>query len=400
MSNEPEPQDEAGELRNLLVKELVSQRAIGSQTVRRAFEEVPRHLFVPGVDLATAYSNRPIFIRWDEGIPISSSSEPRMMAIMVEQLNLEPGSRVLEIGAGTGYNAAILAHVGGETGSVITMDIDQDIVDEAAGNLAKTGYGNIKAICGDGFEGFPGDLPYDRITVTVGAYDISPHWVNQLKEGGVMVVPLWFKGYFLCVALEKREGGLRSLSASPCTFIPIRGGSQPTEGYFPIGDPPDDNLQMTIGLEADDLDLRRDLGILFNRNVSLRGAGRSLEGQFHTQNFLSGLYMFLTVDPRVFNVYSASSGSPFRGFGYGLIDVDSMSAAVISDGDPERVVVYGSDAAYGQLIDLLDKWDQLGHPSVLDLHISALFDTPETVPEGHWTISKRSAYTWTFSWGT
>ena len=170
-----------------------------------------------------------------------------MMAIMVEQLNLEPGSRVLEIGAGTGYNAAILAHVVGETGSVITMDIDQDIVDEAAGNLAKTGYGNVKAICGDGFEGFPGDLPYDRITVTVGAYDISPHWVDQLKEGGVIVVPLWFKGCFLCVALEKREGGLRSLSASPCTFIPIRGGSQPTEGYFPIGDPPDDNLQMTIG---------------------------------------------------------------------------------------------------------------------------------------------------------
>ena len=400
MSNGPEPQDEAGELRNLLVKELVRQRAISSQTVRRAFEEVPRHLFVPRVDIATAYSNRPISIRWDEEIPISSSSQPRMMAIMMEQLNLEPGSRVLEIGAGTGYNAAILAHVIGETGSVITMDIDQDIVDEAAGNLAKTGYGNVKAVCGDGFEGFPGDQPYDRITVTVGAYDISPHWVDQLKEGGVMVVPLWFKGFFLSVALEKREGELRSLSASPCTFIPIRGESQPTEGYFPIGDPPDDYLQMTIGLEADDLDLRRDLRHLFNQNVSLRGAGRSLEGQFHTQNLHSGFYMFLTTDPRIFNLYPASDGSPFRGSGYGLIDVDSMSAAVISDGDPERVVVYGNDAAYGQLIDLLDQWDQLGHPSVLDLHISALFDTPESVPDGHWIIAKRSAYTWTFSWGT
>ena len=233
MSNGPEPQDEAGELRNLLVKELVSQRAISSQTVRRAFEEVPRHLFVPRVDIATAYSNRPISIRWDEEIPISSSSQPRMMAIMMEQLNLEPGSRVLEIGAGTGYNAAILAHVVGETGRVITMDIDQDIVDEAAGNLAKTGCGNVKAICGDGFEGFPGDQPYDRITVTVGAYDISPHWVDQLKEGGVMVVPLWFKGFFLSVALEKREGELRSLSASPCTFIPIRGRIAANRRIFP-----------------------------------------------------------------------------------------------------------------------------------------------------------------------
>ena len=190
MPNEPEPQDEAWNLRTLLVKELVSQGAISSQSVRQAFEEVPRHLFVPRVDIATAYSNRPIFIRWDAGMPISSSSEPKMMAIMMEQMNLEPGSRVLEIGAGTGYNAAILAHVVGEKGSVVTMDIDQDIVDEAAGNLSKAGYGNVKVICGDGFEGFPGDQPYDRITVTVGAYDVSPHWVDQLKEGGVMVVPL------------------------------------------------------------------------------------------------------------------------------------------------------------------------------------------------------------------
>ena len=221
MSNEPEPQDEAGELRNLLVKELVNQRAIGSQTVREAFEEVPRHLFVPRVDLATAYSNRPIFIRWDEGIPISSSSEPTMMAIMVEQLNLEPGSRVLEIGAGTGYNAAILAHVVGETGSVITMDIDQDIVDEAAGNLAKTGYGNVKAICGDGFEGFPGDLPYDRITVTVGAYDISPHWVDQLVEGrwsdsGPAVV----QGMFPVCSLGKARGWTQEPVCEPLYIYP------------------------------------------------------------------------------------------------------------------------------------------------------------------------------------
>ena len=108
-----------------------------------------------------------------------------MMALMMEQLGVEPGSRVMEIGAGTGYNAAILAHVAGEKGSVITMDIDQDIVDEAAGNLSETGYGHVKAVCGDGFEGFPEGGPYDRIIATVGAYDVSPHWVDQLKEGGV-----------------------------------------------------------------------------------------------------------------------------------------------------------------------------------------------------------------------
>jgi protein-L-isoaspartate(D-aspartate) O-methyltransferase len=182
--------DDAANLRNALVEDLMEQAAIRSQVLRQAFRQVPRHSFVSRVDISTAYSNRPIFIRWDEGIPISSSTQPRMMAIMVEQLSLEPGLRVLEIGSGSGYNAAILAQIVDESGSVITVDIDQDIVDEAAGNLSNTGYSNVKCVCGDGFNGFSTAEPYDRIIVTVGAYDVSPHWVDQLKNGGILVVPL------------------------------------------------------------------------------------------------------------------------------------------------------------------------------------------------------------------
>ncbi len=400
MSTESEPRDEAKELRNRLVEELISQEAIASEPVRRAFEEVPRHLFVPRVDVATAYSNEPIFIRWEGGEPISSSSQPTIMAIMMEQLDLRPGLQVLEIGAGTGYNAAILAHVVGEGGSVTTVDIDQDIVDEAGGHLSNTGYGHVKAVCGDGFKGFPKGKPYDRIIATVGAYDVSPHWFDQLKEGGVIVVPLWFKGFCMSVALEKRDGELRGLSVTPCLFIPLRGVGQPTEGYFPVGDPPDEYLQMTIGLDQDDPALRRNLRHIFSKDVALRDAGRSFDGQFHTQDIFSGLVMFLTVDPRVFIMYSGSLSSPFRGIGYGLIDVDSMSAAVICESDTERVVVYGGDTAYGQLIDLFDRWDDLGHPPSTDLRVRALCNAPASVPEGQWTVAKRSAYTWIMSWET
>ena len=122
-----------------------------------------------------------------------------------------------------------------------------------------------------------------------------------------------------------------------------------------MGDPPDEHLQMTIGLDQDDPAFRQDLRRLFSQDASLRDAGRSLEGQFHTLDIFSGLVMFLTVDPRVFIVYSASESSLFRGFGYALIDLDSMSAAVISDSEPERVVAYGNDTAHGQLVDLLDR---------------------------------------------
>lgn len=393
-------QDQADHLRNILVEDLVERGAIISQTARQAFEKVPRHLFVPRVDVATAYADHPVFIRWDQETPISSSTQPTMMAIMIEQLRLEAGSRVLEIGAATGYNAAILAHIVGDSGSVVTMDIDQDIVDEAAGNLSRTGYGNVKCICGDGFEGFSANQPYDRIIVTVGAHDVSPHWVDQLSDGGIMVVPVWFKGHSLSVALEKRGGELRGLSASPCTFIPIRGIWQRTEGYFAIGDPADDSLQITVGLDWDDQDYRRNLGLLFAQNARLREAGRSLEGQFYTQDIFSGLYMFLKVHPGIVSVYSSSENTLFRGFGYALVDVDSMSAAVLSDAYPEQIVVYGDDAACDQLIELLDQWDQIGHPSIRDLRISALFSPPGFHPEGRWIIDKRSAYTWVLSWGS
>jgi protein-L-isoaspartate(D-aspartate) O-methyltransferase len=270
MPTEAGLQDQADHLRDVLVEDLVEQGAISSEAVRQAFENVPRHLFVPRVDVATAYSDQPIFIRWDQGTPISSSTQPTMMAIMIEQLGLELGSRVLEIGSGTGYNAAILAHIIGDNGRVITVDIDQDIVDEAAGNLSKTGYDNVKCICGDGFEGFSADQPYDRIIVTVGAYDVSPHWVDQLRDGGIMVVPLWFKGYRLSVALEKRDGELKGLSASLCTFIPIRGIWQRTEGYFPIGDPPNDSPQMAIALDWYDLENGPETPILPKSRFSLR----------------------------------------------------------------------------------------------------------------------------------
>ncbi len=400
MSNQTSSSEEAGELRSRLVEELVRQGAIASPSVRRAFEDVPRHLFVPRVDVATAYSDRPIFIRWDEGIPTSSSSQPKMMALMMEQLGLEPGNRVLEIGAGTGYNAAILAHVAGDNGSVISMDIDQDIVDEAAENLFGAGYGRVKVVCGDGFEGFPEGRPYDRISVTVGAYDVSPHWVDQLREGGVIVVPLWFRGFSLSVTLEKRNTELRGLSVTPCLFIPLRGAGQPTEGFFPVGDSADENPQMTIALDQDDPAFRQDLGRLFSQDASPRDAGRSLAGQFHTQDIDSGLVMFLTVDPRVFIVYSHSLGSLPGGFGYALIDQDSMSAAVISEANPEQVAVYGNGSAYGQLIDLLDQWDRWGRPPITDLRVRALFDAPQSIPEGHWQISKRSVYNWVLSWGT
>lgn len=398
MPTAPIPDDHAEDLRHSLVESLVEKGVIASRGVRDAFESVPRHLFVPNVDVETAYSDQPVFIRWDAGMPISSSTQPTMMAIMAEQLRLEPGCRVLEIGAGTGYNAAILAHIVGERGQVITVDIDQDIVDQAAGNLTNAGYHDVEAVCQDGFEGFAAGQPYDRILVTVGAQDVSPHWLEQLRDGGIMVVPIWFRGYRLSAALQKRDGVLESLSASPCMFIPIRGSADRTEGYFPVGNPLGDSPQMYMGMERDDPNHRRLLEGLFAQEGQLLDIGRSMEGQFHTHNLSSGLYMFLTADPRINIVHWESGDGLFQGVGYALTDVETVSAAVLSDGHPDQVMVYGDGAACDDLMGLVDRWDKMGRPSIHDLRIRAFTSHPLFLPDGHWVVAKRSPYTWVLSW--
>jgi protein-L-isoaspartate(D-aspartate) O-methyltransferase len=156
------------------------------------------------------------------------ASAPGIVAQMLEQLDVQPGHRVLEIGAGTGYNAALLAHLVGPDGHVTTIDIDGDVVDAARSGLAAAGYGNVHVICGDGEYGYPGHAPYDRIIVTAGAWDVPPAWSDQLTMDGRIVVPLRVRGLTRSVALERGNGFWRSRSMIYCGFIPMRGA-----GYCP-----------------------------------------------------------------------------------------------------------------------------------------------------------------------
>ena len=146
------------------------------------------------------------------------------MAIMLELLDVAPGQRVLEIGAGTGYNAALLAHLVGQAGSVTSLDIDEEVAREASDHLAEVGAGDVEVHCTDGWLGEGRGAPFDRIIATVECWDISPHWVGQLKEGGVLVLPLALgPGLTMAVAFEKVGQVLTSTSMAYCGFMPLRG---------------------------------------------------------------------------------------------------------------------------------------------------------------------------------
>lgn len=210
-------------LRETLIDELKAKGHLSSEPVEAAFRAVPRHLFVPGVSLEEAYADRSIPTKRLDDHVVSSSSQPALMAIMLEQLDLEPGYKVLEIGAGTGYNAALMAHLVGETGQVITMDIDQDIVDSAREHLATAGFDKVQVGCADGGHGYAEAGPYDRIILTVGASDIAPAWWEQLKPGGRLVLPLEIRGGQKSVAFERRADHLLSVSVKDCGFMRLRG---------------------------------------------------------------------------------------------------------------------------------------------------------------------------------
>lgn len=232
-------------LRETLIDELKAKGHLRSEPVEAAFRAVPRHLFVPGVSLAEAYADRSIPTKRLDDQVVSSSSQPAIMAIMLEQLGLEPGHKVLEIGAGTGYNAALVAHLVGEAGQVTTIDIDQDIVDSAREHLAVAGFDRVQVVRAEGGYGYAEAAPYDRIILTVGASDITPAWWEQLKPGGRLVLPLAIRGGQKSVAFERRADYLLSVSVKDCGFMPLRGVfAAPPVSQLPLG--PDPGLSLEV----------------------------------------------------------------------------------------------------------------------------------------------------------
>jgi protein-L-isoaspartate(D-aspartate) O-methyltransferase len=211
-------------MRERLVAQVTATTGIRDERVTAALREVPRHLFLPHLPPEAAYTDDAIVTKRDaEGQPTSSSSQPAIMAIMLGQLGLAPGQRVLEIGAGTGYNAALMRHIVGPSGSVVSVDIDPELVETARGHLASAGYPDVTVVAADGAEGYPACAPYDRVIATVGVSDLAPAWLDQAGQEARIVVPLDVRGSQLSVAFERAGPSWVSRSIAPCGFMRMRG---------------------------------------------------------------------------------------------------------------------------------------------------------------------------------
>jgi protein-L-isoaspartate(D-aspartate) O-methyltransferase len=209
--------DEFGRQRERMVREQLRARDITDERVISAMLKVPRHEFVPPEVAGLAYQDGALPLKLGQTI-----SQPYIVAYMTQLLELHGTERVLEIGTGSGYQAAVLAEVAAE---VYTIEILPELSKEAATVLNKLGYRDIHLRVGDGYAGWPEHAPFDRIIVTAAPEDIPQPLIDQLKEGGRLVIPVGSLNQELIV-VEKGKSGITRRSSIPVRFVPMTGKAQ------------------------------------------------------------------------------------------------------------------------------------------------------------------------------
>ncbi|WP_395570742.1 methyltransferase domain-containing protein [Streptomyces sp. BK79] len=280
MGGHPELDGLAASARAELVREIELSGAWTADPVwRESFATVPRHLFVPyyyvGVRggyerrwgehpdpgarerwVRGAYADAPLATRLRDGELLSSSSQPSLMAEMLVELRVTDGDRVLEIGAGTGYNAALLAHRLGDDGLVTTVDLDPDITESARRHLAAAGY-HPAVVTGDGARGVPERAPYDRVLATCALPSVPRAWLAQCRPGGRILTPL-ATGLVVLTVRDAEHAEGRFLH-TPAYFVPLRGAERdepqtPGLGGVPRRAREDDLFRFLLALSRGSLD--------------------------------------------------------------------------------------------------------------------------------------------------
>jgi len=212
------PVVDPGQKRQRMVKEQLMPRGIHEERVLAAMARVPREEFVPENLRASSYADHPLPIGYDQTI-----SQPFIVAFMTEHLQPRPTDRVLEIGTGSGYQAAVLAELVAE---VYSIEIIEPLARTAEAALRKLGYKNVQVKVGDGYKGWPEHAPFDAIIVTCAPEHVPQPLVDQLREGGRMIIPVGGAGAQDLYVLEKEKGELRRRAISPVRFVPMTGEAQ------------------------------------------------------------------------------------------------------------------------------------------------------------------------------
>ncbi len=215
----PAPEDPYADLRRWMVETQIAARGVQEPRVLEAMSTVPRHFFVPADYLPQAYEDHPLPIGYGQTI-----SQPYIVALMTEMLDPQPGDVVLEVGTGSGYQAAVLSLL---VEQVYTVEIIPELASSAEERLRSLGYNNVTVANLDGYYGWPEHAPFDAIIVTAAPDHIPPSLVEQLKEGGRMVIPVGPQGWSQTLWLVEKIGGeVQTTNYGAVRFVPLTGGHE------------------------------------------------------------------------------------------------------------------------------------------------------------------------------
>jgi protein-L-isoaspartate(D-aspartate) O-methyltransferase len=401
---------DAAERHEALVARL-RESASASERILDAFERLPRHLFLPDVPLDVAYTDDAIVTHDEGGVPTSSSSQPSLMARMLEQLDVGADQRVLEIGAGTGYNAAVMATLGA---AVTTVELQPEVAAAAREHLRRAGVplartpaagpgaapavepGSVLVLTGDGAS--PPAGSYDRIMITAGCWALPAAVVEALAESGVLVAPLRVNGVELVLGLRRAGDVLRGGGAIPCGFMPMRGGDE-RPWRWQLGGGGFATADADLGVEG-----RGALDRLLASPARAVEDPIALREGEHALGAI--LWLGLQGDPLLSLVLPAQEGRPPWTIGLDVLPASLLVIELAAGyGGVARARLHGGDAALRACIAGMKAWRAAGSPgpSALELTIERHggrggWSLPFTTPEGAATMV-RGAHRWTLRYG-
>jgi protein-L-isoaspartate(D-aspartate) O-methyltransferase len=344
-----------------LVDALKARGYLSAPHLEAAFANVPRHLFLPGVAESRAYSDVAISLDYDlSGEVLCSAPIPGMIARLLEQARLAAGQNLLEIGTGTGYTAALLHHIVGDTGRVTTLEIERQIARRAQDHLQRAVVSDVAVVNEDGAFGYAPRAAYDRIVSSVGIWDMPLAWVRQLKPQGLITAPVWLDGLQVSAAFTLQpDGSLYSEDVSPSAFVYIRGAAAGPRVRKRIG-------STALTLIADDVDQidSAALYVLLSADDEASRLSAALNSCDYWYGFLP--YMMLHEDKNaIFALYDITHGSKAYGMeGEGFALFTPASACFVPYYGLGFVQNFAGADAYLQVEAYLDAWQRAGHPGI------------------------------------
>jgi len=332
--------------------------------------------------IVTLYTNKPLVLYGDDDDNVPSTiSQPSFVLRMLDLLQLQPGQQVFELGAGSGWNAALLGHLVGPAGRVYSLEIIPEVATMAANTIEHLDIKNVHIVAADGGEGYAAGAPYDRVIFTAGTYDLPHHFYEQMKDGGLLLVVIKNEGggdnLFL---LRKTDNHFESLESMPCGFVQLRGKYQ-LDSFEPT---PVETLPEWTELQTKEI-----------TRLPFWWGGKGSEG-FMWRTL--GIRSFLGITEPLFRAFKTDKVDPRsqEEYSFGLWDQSQGSLVLAKD---DWLIAYGTPAAKERLLQRIRQWVELGMPSAASFGLQVYpSEASVTTRQNQWIVKREeSQFLWSLA---